>query len=56
MQTFDITKEEYISVLETEVDTLLLRQYYNPEIEGTGHFRTASSVLQMRIDELKSQL
>jgi hypothetical protein len=35
MQTFDITKEEYISVLETEMDTLLLRQYYNPEIEGT---------------------
>jgi hypothetical protein len=55
MQTFDITKEEYISVLETELETLL-RYYYKPKEEGTGHFNTAASVLQMRIDELKAQL
>jgi hypothetical protein len=55
MQTFDITKEEYISVLETEMETLL-RYYYKPQEEGTGHFSTASSVLQMRINELKAQL
>ena len=55
MQTFDITKEEYIAVLETEMETLL-RYYYKPQEEGTGHFNTVSSVLQMRIKELKAQL
>jgi hypothetical protein len=55
MQTFDITKEEYIAVLETE-KTNLLHLYYKPQEEGTGHFNTAASVLQIRIDELKAQL
>jgi hypothetical protein len=54
-QSYDITKEEYIAVLETEMETLL-RYYYKPQEEGTGHFNTAASVLQIRIDELKAQL
>jgi hypothetical protein len=55
METFDITKEEYIAVLETEKE-VLLRYYYDKNAEGTGHFNTAASVLQQRIDELKAQL
>jgi hypothetical protein len=51
--TYDITREEYIAVLETEVE--VLRRYYKPETEGTGHFNTAISVLEMRINELKEQ-
>ncbi len=54
MQTYDISKEEYIAVLETEKETLL-RYYYNPKAEGTGHFNTAASVLERRIEELKAQ-
>jgi hypothetical protein len=54
-QSYDITKEEYIAVLETEMETLL-RYYYKPNEEGTGHFNTAASVLEKRIDELKAQL
>ena len=49
----NITREEYIAVLETEIETL--RRYYKPETEGTGHFNTAVSVLEMRIKELKEQ-
>ena len=52
MQTFDTTREEYIAVLETEVE--VLRRYYNPETEGTGHFNTAIGVLKHRIEELKN--
>ena len=48
----NVTKEEYIAVLETEVETL--RGYFKPETEGTGHFNTAISVLQNRIEELKN--
>ena len=55
MKTFDITKEEYIAVLETEKE-VLLRYYYDRNAEGTGHFNTAASVLQLRIDELKVEL
>jgi hypothetical protein len=55
MITYDTTKEEYIAVLETEAETLR-RYYYNPDAEGTGHFNTAVSVLEMRIQELKDQL
>jgi len=47
-----LTKQEYIAVLETEVETL--RGYYKPETEGTGHFNTAIGVLQNRIEELKN--
>ena len=49
---YDVTREEYIAVLETEVETLR-RYYYNPHAEGTGHFNTAISVLELRIKELK---
>jgi len=51
MTTYDITRDEYIAVLETEIETL--RRYYNPHSEGTGHFNTAISVLQYRVEELK---
>ena len=53
MQVFDITREQYIAVLETEVETLS-RYYYKPQEEGTGHFNTAIGVLQHRIEELKN--
>ena len=48
---FDITRDQYVAVLETEVETL--RRYYDPQTEGTGHFNTAIGVLQHRIDEIK---
>ena len=53
MQVFDITREQYIAVLETEVETLS-RYYYKPITEGTGHFNTTIGVLKQRIEELKS--
>ena len=53
MQVFDITREEYIAVLETEVETLS-RYYFKPMEEGTGHFNTAIGVLKHRIEELKN--
>lgn len=52
---FNITNEEYLAVLETEKETLL-RHYYNPKAEGTGHFNTAASVLQHRIDEIRQEM
>ena len=48
----NITREEYIAVLETEVETL--RGYFKPETEGTGHFNTAIGVLQRRIEEIRN--
>ena len=54
MKTFDTTREEYIAVLENEVETLR-RYYYKPETEGTGHFNTAISVLEHRIEELRNE-
>ena len=51
----NLTKEEYIAVLQTEVETLR-RYYYKPETEGTGHFNTAAGVLEHRINELKALL
>ena len=48
----NVTKEEYIAVLETEVETL--RGYFKPETEGTGHFNTAINVLEKRIEELRN--
>ena len=53
MQVFDITREEYIAVLETEIETLS-RYYFKPMEEGTGRFNTAISVLKHRIEELKN--
>ena len=43
MQVFDITREQYIAVLETEVETLS-RYYFKPTEEGTGHYNTAIGV------------
>ena len=48
-----MTKEDYIKVLENEVTTLL-NEFYNPNEEGTGHFNTAASVLNQRINMLKN--
>lgn len=52
MKTFDITREEYIAVLRTEVE-VLKRDYYNPSEEGTGHFNTAIGVLEQRIKAIQ---
>ena len=54
MKTFDTTREEYIAVLENEVETLR-KYYYKPETEGTGHFNTAIGVLERRIQELRNE-
>jgi hypothetical protein len=48
------SKDEYIAVLQTEAETLR-RYYYNPNTEGTGHFNTAVSVLEQRIQELQDE-
>ena len=48
----NVTKEEYIAVLETEIETL--RSYYKPETEGTGHFNTTISILEKRIEEIRN--
>ena len=52
-ESYDITKEQYIAVLEME-RALLLRNYFKPMEEGTGHFNTAAGVLKHRIEELKN--
>jgi len=49
---FFTSREEYIAVLQNEVE-ILRRYYYNPNTSGTGHFNTAISVLEQRIEELK---
>lgn len=49
----NVTREEYIAVLQTEVE--VLRRYYKPETEGTGHFNTAIGVLERRIEELRNE-
>ena len=52
-----ITQEQYISVLQSEVDTLLTDYYKGDKGEtGTGHFNTAASVLKQRIQELAAKL
>lgn len=52
MNTFNTSREEYIAVLQTEVETLR-RFYYRPLEEGTGHFNTAIGVLEKRIKDLQ---
>lgn len=52
MNTFNTSREEYIAVLQTEVETLR-RFYYRPLEEGTGHFNTAIGVLEQRIKDLQ---
>jgi len=51
----NITKQEYIAVLQAERETLL-KDYYKPQSEGTGHYNTAASVLEFRITELARSL
>ena len=41
----------YLAVLRKERETLL-KEYYDPHSEGTGHFNTAANVLEMRINEI----
>jgi hypothetical protein len=43
--------EMYLAVLRKERETLL-KEYYDPHAEGTGHFNTAAYVLEMRINEI----
>lgn len=43
---------EYISVLKEEIQVLKFK--FNPNEEGTGHYNTAISVLQERINEIQS--
>jgi hypothetical protein len=52
MKPFNTTRDEYVAVLQTEVETLK-RFYFNPLEEGTGHFNTAIGVLENRIKELQ---
>ena len=52
MKQFFTSREEYIAVLENEVE-ILRRYYFNPNTSGTGHFNTAIGVLEGRIEELK---
>jgi hypothetical protein len=47
-------KEDYIQVLEKEISVLKGR--YNPDMEGTGHYNTAISVLEGRVKEIKAEL
>ena len=54
MTQYFTSKDEYIAVLQTEAETLR-RYYYNPSTEGTGHFNTAISVLEQRIQELQDE-
>lgn len=51
----NLTKEEYIYVLQSEVD-ILEKDYYKSQSEGTGHFNTAIGVLKLRIEELSKGL
>ena len=50
-----ISLESYIAVLESEIETIR-KNYYDSQPEGTGHFKTAVSVLEFRIEELKNKL
>jgi hypothetical protein len=52
MSQFFTSREEYIAVLQNEVE-ILRRYYYKPQSSGTGHFNTAISVLEQRIEELQ---
>ena len=49
MNQFFTSREEYIAVLQNEVE-ILRRYYYKPQSSGTGHFNTAISVLEQRIE------
>jgi hypothetical protein len=47
-------KTQYIAVLRKEIQVLKTR--YNPDAEGTGHFNTAISVLEGRVEELEAEM
>jgi len=47
-------KAEYTAVLRKEIQVLKTR--YNPDEEGTGHFNTTISVLEVRVKELEADL
>ena len=49
-----VDKETYIKVLKKEIN--VLKSYYKPQEEGTGHFNTVISVLQSRVEELEKQM
>jgi|LauGreDrversion4_2_1035121.scaffolds.fasta_scaffold6126236_1 hypothetical protein len=51
----DLSKEFYINVLRREHETLL-KEFYRPDEEGTGHYNTAASVLEWRIKSLESEI
>lgn len=55
MKQFFTSKEEYIAVLQTEME-ILLRYYFNPNTEGTGHYNTAAGVLAERIRILQDDM
>jgi hypothetical protein len=47
--------ELYLAVLRAE-RLNLLENYYKPQQEGTGHFNTAASVLEMRIKQIEKEM
>jgi hypothetical protein len=47
--------EMYLAVLRAEREKLL-SEFYNPHEEGTGHFNTAASVLEMRIKQIEKEV
>ena len=47
-------REVYLTVLRKEISVLQTK--YRPHEEGTGHFNTAISVLESRIEEIKSEM
>ena len=51
----DVSKQAYINVLKYEHETLL-KEYYKPQEEGTGHINTAASVLEWRIKSLEEEI
>jgi hypothetical protein len=51
----EFSKEEYLAVLKTEIETLKM-YYYKPNEEGTGHYNTAISVLEERYKTLQDSL
>jgi hypothetical protein len=45
---------QYLEILEAEKAKILQR--FDPHAEGTGHFNTAASVLEQRIQEIRQEL
>ena len=50
-----VDKIDYISVLRNEI-AVLKKYYYDETSGGTGHFNTAISVIQNRIEQLEKEL